>query len=147
MRGGSRQRTQVSDDGLGIPVIEVVEVHRRLNLVPIRTQALFQNSQHLFVAETGQTGERRRELGPIRGEMHRLNPNRRTLQPARTIELIIGVARSVAFRAFCDLLDEIAPVVERCRIGGPDLSSLPFPDAAGWMETEKQTERESYDQS
>ena len=108
MAGGAWQRTQVSDDGLRVAVIQVVDVHRRLNLSPVCRFAFFQDALHLFVDKTGQPRERRRKLSPIGDGAYRLDPDRSALKPPRTIKLIIGIPRCVAFRAFRYLLDEIA---------------------------------------
>ena len=83
-------------------------MHRRLNLSPVRRLALFQNALHLFIAKARQSRERRRKLRPIGDGAHRLDPDRSALKPSRTIELILRVARRVAFGAFRYLLDEIA---------------------------------------
>src|SRR5438270_1683983 len=92
-------------------MVQVIEVHRRLNVAPVRGLAFLKNALHLFVAEAGQSRERRRELSPIRDVAHRLDPDRSALQPPGTIELILRVARSVAFRAFCYFFNEVSSTI------------------------------------
>ena len=142
--GGGWERAQIGDDGLGVGVIQMVDVHGRLDGAAVGGLAHFEDALHLLVAVAGQAGERRRELRPILDVARRLNPDGRALKPLGTFELHIGVARRVALRAFGDLFDEIAAVRElsigRSRIDGAAWRGLRSAQNARRFRAENQQE-------
>src|SRR3989442_1504703 len=82
------------------------------------------------------------QLCPIGDGAHRFDPDRGALKPPRTIKLIIGIPRRMAFRAFRYLLDEIASPAG-LTIGSAGRSVLRAAHDNGRPRAEKKQEREN----
>ena len=102
------QGPQVGDDSDRVGVVHVVDVHWRENGRPIRTDAFFEHIFGLLVGVTGKARETRRPFSPVVRGMDRLDPGPRALEPARAIQIAVGVAGRVTLATHGDLFDEVA---------------------------------------
>jgi hypothetical protein len=96
---------------------QVIDVHGRLDGHSVRGLAHFQNLPGLFVSKTRKARKRRGEFSPVYDWVHGLDPNGSALESAGAIQLKIGIARRVTFRAFGHLFDQISSAVDLVLVG------------------------------
>src|SRR5579862_798232 len=109
LRIAARQRAQVSDNGLRVGVIHVVDVHRWLDGQPVRTNSLLENLLALFFGELFESRQARRIHGPIRVVVNGRDPDWRALQTPRLIQIAAAIPRRVALLAHRHVLNQIPP--------------------------------------
>jgi hypothetical protein len=105
--GGGTERAEVGDDGSGVGVVHVVDVHRWPDGRAVGADALFEHGFGLIIGEAGEAGETRSPFGPIVHFVNGLDPDGGAVEPARRVEIAVGVTGRVAFAAHGDLLDEV----------------------------------------
>lgn len=115
---GNPQGTKVGDDGYRVRMCQMVDVHRGLDGQIIWPHSLLESALALFLRKTLEPCKGGCLHGPVRGWVDGHNPDRGSLEPARTIEIAVRIPWSVTLRTLCDFFDQISPSLNCALLGG-----------------------------
>ena len=102
-------------------MIEMVDVHGRLDGAAVDADAFFENEGHLIVGVGGEAGELGRVFRPIAHRVDGLNPDGTALEMRGAVGDAVVADGIVAFPAASDFLFDVAAAVDVGGRGGAGL--------------------------